>query len=912
MFSGRSNRIAQEAAGTAPGTRAGNRRRQDTVKDELAKIELFFDEVRKRWPRQAELASSRNFFALWQEMQEARPFRVPDGARLSLRGTVLDLVEDTDRVAFCTWDAEEMCPALVVEGRTAVQRVLLPIQDGEPGVEEQAPVFLEDTEVTYGERLEVVYDILEHLRRNGQPVSVRALRGQAFQKALEAVAAYHEPRVVGVMRRLRSDSRARLVERALTEYAVDEVSPQLELPLGGSYAPPVTEPDPQGACDAASPLPEPAPAGDDGAGVFTIPARTNQEVALDLELLETCCKARADHRRLWVLRLQAAEVLERFPDGDMALRVPVPDGTSDLYEGDTLNVIRHGNLTPIGELRVDVLEAALFYGRLCWANPAMPYPVDEYLCAMLRRGPDAYLAGAVSAVAAEFRRPDASASRALRAMLGLEEASFDGRPGPAPMGLDPSQARAFASSVRESNSLVLVQGPPGTGKTHLLEQVVRELCSRGRRILITAPSNTAVDNLCRRLTDLPLARTGHARQAAAPDVAEACWYADDPVRQRLAERRRATGSLILAGTPIGLLRSDLARHECAESGPFDALVFDEAGMARSEEMLLCASLTDRAICFGDPIQLPPHPLAPDLLRDIAERCGPRLPSQQTLITRSCLEWLTENRGFPLLLLNQSYRCQNPRLMRFASTLFYDARVRASPQAEYFAVPFRERQRRFPPATLRLYRTSLLPPAVRGERIVIEGKRPGLENRLEAALAVRLVLDYLRRYPPGEIAMISPYRRQVHLIRSGLTLEAVRGVLGDQAPDAAQWEAFLKTRVATVDSFQGGESDVVIISYVRSNSGAGIGFVDDPNRVNVTHTRARREMIVIADSDCLASQCRGGLFRRMLRAFERDGEVITVSPAMAAALPRLPDSGPSPADTQDGLSEGGRNGGRPEE
>ncbi len=477
-------------------------------------------------------------------------------------------------------------------------------------------------------------------------------------------------------------------------------------------------------------------------------------------------------------------------------------------------------------------------------------------------------------------------------MLGLQETAFDGRQAAAPAHLDPSQARAFAAAVQEANPLVFVQGPPGTGKTSVLEKVVRELCSRGRRLLITAPSNTAVDNLCRRLPDLPLLRMGYSREAVAPDVAEAFWHDDAAVRDRLALRREASGSLILAGTPIGLLRCELARRECEARGPFDTLIFDEAGMARADEMMLCVSLADRAVCFGDPMQLPPHPLEPGLLAELAERTGARLPSHWRLVTHSGLQWLTENRGFPLLLLNQSYRCQNPRLMRFASTLFYDARVRANDQAEYFSLPFAERRRRFPPSTLRLYRTSDLPAELRAERLVLEGKRPGLENRLEAALAVDLVLDCLKRYPLAEITVISPYRRQVRLIRAALTLDAVRPVLGAATPDDAQWQAFLRSRISTVDSFQGGESDVVIITYVRSNAGTGIGFVGDPNRVNVTHTRARREMAVIADADCLLQQCRSDTFRRMVRAFDRDGEVVTVTAAMAARLLTLPAATPT--------------------
>jgi hypothetical protein len=868
------------------------------MQDELTKIELFLDEVRQRWPRNAELVLTREFFLLWQDLQQPRPFRLADGATVTLHGTALELVEDTERTAFCTWDADEMCPVLIVEGGTAVQRVLLIIQDGEVVIEEQSPTFLEDTEVTYGERLEVVYDILDHLRRTGRHDEARRLRGQGFREVLEAVACHHPARVVRVMRQLRSEFRDRLIDRALAEFAIDEVTQQLELPLDGSFAPSSREP------AAAALPPEPgqtatlAPRDADLGGTFVIPMRTPHEAVLDLELLENCCQLRADHRRMFVLRLGQAEIIEHFADGDLTLKVPLQDDEAIVREGDTLNVIRHGNLTPIGELRVDLMDTAVFYGRLSWSDASMPHPVDDYLCAIMRRGPDEFIASGISAIAAVSRQPEQALSLSLRCMLGLQETRFDGRLAAAPAHFDPSQVRAFAAAVQEANPLVFVQGPPGTGKTSVLEQVVRELCSRGRRLLITAPSNTAVDNLCRRLAGLPLLRTGYSREAVAPDVAEAFWHDDAAVRARLSELREATGSLILAGTPIGLLRCEQARRECEAHGPFDTLVFDEAGMARADEMMLCVSLADRAVCFGDPMQLPPHPLEPALLAELVERTGARLPSHWRLVTHSGLQWLTENRGFPLLLLNQSYRCQNPRLMRFASTLFYDARVRANDQAEYFSLPFFERRRRFPPSTLRLYRTSDLPAQLKSERLVLEGKRPGLENRLEAALAVSLVLDCLKRYPLGEITVISPYRRQVRLIRSALTLEAVRGVLGDATPDEAQWKAFLRARISTVDSFQGGESDVVIITYVRSNAGTGIGFVSDPNRVNVTHTRARREMMVIADADCLLQQCRGEIFRRMVRAFERDGEVVTVSAEMAARLPVLPEETAAPIGGRD--------------
>jgi len=861
--------------------------------DELSKIEAFFDEVRQRWARHAEQALSREFFVLWQNVQQPRPFAVPDGSAVSLRGLVLDLVEDTGRTAFCTWDGDEMCPVLVVEGQGAEQRVLLLIQDGEVVVEEQPPTFLEDTEVTYGERLEVMYDILDHLRRAGRLAECRRLRGQGFREVLEAVSALHPPRVMQVMRQMRKEFRDRLLERALAEYAIDEVSPQLELPLEGSFAPAVADESPlvapAGAVRPAPSAPASVPAvapvpADDGAGVFSIAERPPHEAHLDLEVLERCCQLQAEQRRAAMLPLSTATVLERFIDGDISVKVPLGQAEIPLRDGEVLDVVRRATGSPLGVLRLDLLDTHAVYGRLSWTIGEGTLGDD--VVATLRGGPEDYLTAAVTSLAAVCRQSPEALSRSLRCCLGLAPSPFDGRVGVAPADLDASQARAFAASVCEGNPLVLVQGPPGTGKTRVLESILRELCQRGRRVLITAPSNTAVDNLCRRLSDLPVLRVGHSREAVAADVAEAFWHADPAVQARLVERRRASGSLILAGTPIGLLRSDAVYVSREAQGPFDALVFDEAGMARTAEMLLCASLAQRVVCFGDPMQLPPFPLEAGLLEDLAVACGPRLPSQWRLVTHSGLQWLTENRGFPLLMLNRSYRCQNPRLMRFASTLFYDARMRATDQAEYFALPYAERQRRFPARTLRLYRTSALPASVRSERLVLEARRPGLENGLEAALAVQLVLDCLRRYPLHEITVISPYRRQVQLIRSSLTLAAAAAAMGAAAPDATAWKAFLRSRIATVDSFQGGESDVVIITYVRSNANQGIGFIGDPNRVNVTHTRARREMLVIADSDCLVAQCTSAVFRRMVRAFERDGEVVDVSAAMAAALPPL--------------------------
>ena len=54
-------------------------------------------------------------------------------------------------------------------------------------------------------------------------------------------------------------------------------------------------------------------------------------------------------------------------------------------------------------------------------------------------------------------------------------------------------------------------------------------------------------------------------------------------------------------------------------------------------------------------------------------------------------------------------------------------------------------------------------------------------------------------------------------------------------------------VGTVDSFQGDEADIVVVSLVRNNHHSGsraLGFLSDERRMNVLLSRARWKLVVI--------------------------------------------------------------------
>ncbi|MCH5688506.1 AAA family ATPase [Niabella sp. W65] len=61
----------------------------------------------------------------------------------------------------------------------------------------------------------------------------------------------------------------------------------------------------------------------------------------------------------------------------------------------------------------------------------------------------------------------------------------------------------------------MVHGPPGTGKTTTLIEAVRQLVKRGEKVLVSAPSNAAVDNICKGLLTkgVRLLRVGNANKA---------------------------------------------------------------------------------------------------------------------------------------------------------------------------------------------------------------------------------------------------------------------------------------------------------------------------------------------------------------------------------------------------------------
>ena len=98
-------------------------------------------------------------------------------------------------------------------------------------------------------------------------------------------------------------------------------------------------------------------------------------------------------------------------------------------------------------------------------------------------------------------------------MLGLQDCTSQAA-SPAPriinQKLDESQRRAVNFALSQ-NEFCIIDGPPGTGKTTVLVELINQEVEGKRKVLFSAPSNMAVDNMTERLVKegCRVVRVGH-------------------------------------------------------------------------------------------------------------------------------------------------------------------------------------------------------------------------------------------------------------------------------------------------------------------------------------------------------------------------------------------------------------------
>ncbi|KAK7492584.1 hypothetical protein BaRGS_00016250, partial [Batillaria attramentaria] len=410
--------------------------------------------------------------------------------------------------------------------------------------------------------------------------------------------------------------------------------------------------------------------------------------------------------------------------------------------------------------------------------------------------------------------------------------------------LNHSQVNAVKTVLQRP--LSLIQGPPGTGKTVTSASIVYHLVKQNNGpVLVCAPSNIGVDHLTEKIhkTGLKVVRLcAKSRETIDSPVSFLALHNqirsmdDAPELSKLEKRQDETGKLsfkdekryraLKMRCEKELLQdADVICCTCAGAGDprlarmqFHSVLIDESAQATEPECMIPVVLGCRhLILVGDHCQL-----GPVVVCKQAARAG----LSQSLFERLLLL------GIRPIRLQVQFR-MHPALAAFSSNVFYEGSLQngvtaAQRQRKNFDFPWPQ-----PDKPMFFYSTN-------GQEEIASSGTSYL-NRQEAANAEKLVTRLLRAgIKPEQIGIITPYEGQ-----------RAYQVQYMQHSGSLNKKLYQEIEVASVDAFQGREKDFIILSCVRSSQHQGIGFLNDPRRLNVALTRARYGMIIVGNPKVLS-------------------------------------------------------------
>lgn len=408
--------------------------------------------------------------------------------------------------------------------------------------------------------------------------------------------------------------------------------------------------------------------------------------------------------------------------------------------------------------------------------------------------------------------------------------------------LNTYQERAAVDALC-ADDVFCIHGPPGTGKTRTLVTIIEHAVENGDTVLACAHSNQAVDNIV-----AGESTTGAPDEASLHRVVQRFSTEDgspDISMVRIGSSRQDVDSFVSSRyyTPTNRLNSNIeganiiasttntaAVLEARDDVNLDLVVVDEATQAsgpatavpfgwgnRIEEADSGRFRTYgyRTILAGDHRQLPPFVSDPEM-RDRG-------------LHTSLFERLLDVYGEDLAqTLYRQYR-MHESIAEFVSQEFYDRRLEHGEDNQTATIDD-------------------LSPLLAIDDNSGEAQTPGsnsYHNPTEAQYVVAQVQRALNYdVDATDIGVITGYSDQREIIRSELVSS-----IEDLEYDSVD--------VETIDKFQGGQREVIIVSFTRSNPENDSGFLESPpqmarKRLNVAITRAKKRLVLIGDWETLST------------------------------------------------------------
>jgi serine/threonine protein kinase len=317
----------------------------------------------------------------------------------------------------------------------------------------------------------------------------------------------------------------------------------------------------------------------------------------------------------------------------------------------------------------------------------------------------------------------------------------------------------------------------------------------------------------------------------------------------------AKSRTVVAGTLVGIGR----RAAGVIQNMYDWVVIDEAGRAAPSELAVAMQTGRRILLVGDHKQLPPT-FEQEVRDAVTRKLG--YPSDSRAFASDFERVFDSPYGRAVgASLKEQYRMA-PTIGELVSEVFYNGRLSTGRGPSWLD-------------------TSLLPAQLRHEvcwvdtaslgRAALENSSPDridCWNETEAAVVMAVLRSLLQNHElvralkeglqPGDpiIGIICMYSKQREI------LNRLKG--------EARWipaELRRLVKIDTVDSYQGKENRVVILSTVRNNPQQKPGFLRSPNRINVAMSRAMERLIVVGSAQMWRGKNEGTPLGRVLKKIE---------------------------------------------
>lgn len=290
------------------------------------------------------------------------------------------------------------------------------------------------------------------------------------------------------------------------------------------------------------------------------------------------------------------------------------------------------------------------------------------------------------------------------------------------------------------------------------------------------------------------------------------------------DKAAATEELLATADVIFCTLSTAGVSVMKQTKRIDDLFVDEAAAATEPEICIPFHLNpDRMLAVGDPLQLPAM---------VMSKHAMKMGLNKSLHERLMFDCAKEH-----IMLDVQYRMR-PEISSFPSRHFYGGKLFNGDNVE--SLKYNSHVNVFdgnPYVFLEVEGT---------EKQYANGSYSNTEEALAVVEIVKMLRFSASKQTevqswdsPDKIRIITFYQGQVSLIRQMLHQNRLGQIL-----------------VATVDSSQGCEADVVIVSFVRSNENYGsvrhtAGFLTDNRRMNVALTRAKFQLLCVGNTSFLA-------------------------------------------------------------